>query len=550
MIDQGVSNMEIRQAKILKELQMETWLTKNKITRFRGILKLHARDKKLQYLQAKKLRSAVSKKLASIILDIEKDRNIVSFLSEGNKQRMLELLSDYREFYLALNHLQASEIYEAIYQDNNVKRRLLDKLYYKKKKKLKQAIELEMERSTLSIELEEQEEILPDYVIQRLVIRLQESITKHNAARIIHFTYCSMLNILKKDATFFDTLLDILKEDQYLLYKTILRVTIMGQLAAENLDNIREKYKHMRHVILYNMKIREQMLTTVRSQVDDLWTYVQSLVRVESDTAFTKKEINETYADKIIQDQLMQLENICDRMRDILLVNQHHELLSRFEDQSDHKTALLRRLDVSVKDRDLLLSKKDQAEHTLEVLKYSTRSIAEERKLEKCEMLEQIEVEKEREKELKKIIKDRGDLLVKVREALHSMSCMLFFIKPAKARKVVKDKEKSIEDIERENILFELQEGEANILLLLAKVTRKINSLFGMSNFEIEDEHKAQDIYETYVSNYTSTLIFGTGEEEPIELLLEPKMIDTTILTRTDIKLRSKEIIEAHLKLE
>jgi hypothetical protein len=55
-----------------------------------------------------------------------------------------------------------------------------------------------MERSTLSIELEEQEEILPDYVIQRLVIRLQDSITKHNAARIIHFTYCSMLNILKK----------------------------------------------------------------------------------------------------------------------------------------------------------------------------------------------------------------------------------------------------------------------------------------------------------------------------------------------------------------
>jgi len=33
--------MEIRQAKILKELQMETWLTKNKITRYRAILKLH-----------------------------------------------------------------------------------------------------------------------------------------------------------------------------------------------------------------------------------------------------------------------------------------------------------------------------------------------------------------------------------------------------------------------------------------------------------------------------------------------------------------------------
>jgi hypothetical protein len=51
---------------------------------------------------------------------------------------------------------------------------------------------------------------------------------------------------------------------------------------------------------------------------------------LQSDTAFAKKEINETYADKIIQDQLMQLENICDRMRDILLVSQHHELLSRY----------------------------------------------------------------------------------------------------------------------------------------------------------------------------------------------------------------------------
>jgi len=79
-------------------------------------------------------------------------------------------------------------------------------------------------------------------------------------------------------------------------------------------------------------------------------------------------------------------------------------------------------------------------------------------------MLEQIELEKEREKELKKIIKDRGELLVKVREALHSMSAMLFFIKPAKAvKKEIKEiKEKPIEDIERENIIFELEEGEAN----------------------------------------------------------------------------------------
>jgi len=37
-----------------------------------------------------------------------------------------------------------------------------------------------------------------------------------------------------------------------------------------------------------------------------------------------------------------------------------------------------------------------------------------------------------------------------------------------------------------------------------------------MSNFEIEEEDKARDLYQTYVSDYTSNLVFGTGEEEPI----------------------------------
>lgn len=55
----------------------------------------------------------------------------------------------------------------------------------------------------------------------------------------------------------------------------------MGQLAAENLDDIRQKYKRMSRVVLSNMKIREQMLSTVHCQVKDLWAYAQSLVRVE-----------------------------------------------------------------------------------------------------------------------------------------------------------------------------------------------------------------------------------------------------------------------------
>lgn len=39
-----------------------------------------------------------------------------------------------------------------------------------------------------------------------------------------------------------------------------------------------------------------------------------------------------------------------------------------------------------------------------------------------------------------------------------------------------------------------------------------------MSNFDLDKskEEKARDLYQTYVSNYSSNLIFGKGEEEPI----------------------------------
>lgn len=55
----------------------------------------------------------------------------------------------------------------------------------------------------------------------------------------------------------------------------------MGQLATENLDDIRQKYKRMTRTVLKNMKVREHMLTDVRCQVEDLWAYAQSLIRVE-----------------------------------------------------------------------------------------------------------------------------------------------------------------------------------------------------------------------------------------------------------------------------
>ena len=54
-------------------------------------------------------------------------------------------------------------------------------------------------------------------------------------------------------------------------------------------------------------------------------------------------------------------------------------------------------------------------------------------------------------------------------------------------------------------------------LILLAQVTQKATLLFGMSNFTLdsEKEERARDLYQSYVSDYKSNLIFGQDEPEP-----------------------------------
>lgn len=63
--------------------------------------------------------------------------------------------------------------------------------------------------------------------------------------------------------------------------KVLLRGIFMGQLAAEELDDTREKYKRMARDVWKNMKERERTLNIVRSRVDDLRSDIRELVQVE-----------------------------------------------------------------------------------------------------------------------------------------------------------------------------------------------------------------------------------------------------------------------------
>lgn len=97
----------------------------------------------------------------------------------------------------------------------------------------------------------------------------------------IYWYIYTHVHIYIQDAIYFDALLKAIKDDKKDQCKVIVKTTIMGQLVAENVDDLKQKYKLMTTDVLKNMKERERTLIITRERVADLWEYAKSLVRIE-----------------------------------------------------------------------------------------------------------------------------------------------------------------------------------------------------------------------------------------------------------------------------
>ncbi|XP_024947549.1 uncharacterized protein LOC107274516 [Cephus cinctus] len=551
----------------LHGMKDERWTTKDKLIQYRGILKLHARDRKLQVISVNKLKKKVSRDLKDLTSDVKEYRGIMTDIMNGDQRRMHMLLQHHRDFQLAYDHLKPSETYAAIFQDSALKRKLLNKLYYTKKKKMKEFFDLQLECALLADKYEQEQEYKPNYLQQTLITNYQRFIAKMNAAAAIRETYICMSNILKKDAVYFDAVLDALKVDQKVQCQILIKATVMGQLAAENLDDTRQKYKQMAQDVWVNMRERERTLKNVRSQVDDLWAYAQSLVRVESDTDFTEKKIIVTKSEEWLQSQIRHLEDIFDKTKESMLVRSYDEVFPRLEEQMRQKARLLVQFNHNLIERDSILNKKHHALLILASLEHSMIGTTGQYKADKKIMLDQIETQKKREADFKNMRKIRGELLMNIRAAMQNMVSMLVYIKRGKSvKKIPKENEKKSKKSpvieEKEDEEFEdkisgeeepqFEKIDEDGLTLLTQVTRKVGMLFSMSGFQLDEERevRAKDLYQTYISDYRSKLKYGVGEPEPTGLYVEHEVIDSNVLTRADIKLRSRQLVEAHLKPE
>ncbi|KAL7297608.1 hypothetical protein TKK_0009281 [Trichogramma kaykai] len=536
----------------------EKWTTREKISQYKGLLRLHDRAKNLHAINGEKLKRKQSKALKELKHDVLSYHQIVNDVVVGDKRQIRVVLQGERDFRVSLQDAEPWKAWQAVFQDYNLKRKQLDKLLYSKKRKEKELCELQEQWAFMNDELvhveEDNREVTPRQQKQQtLVARYQSTLAKRHAANSIRQTYQEILDLLKKDAMYFDGVLGALRDDQRDQCRVIYHTTLMGQLAAENLDDIRKKYSLMTGDVWKNMREREHDLEEVRKRAEDVWAYAKSLVRIESDTHLLSKE--EDPSEKIereLQQQIEELHNVFGVIQKPLLVLSHEELLKRLEDQI-HQTERLNKMYKYVsKEKDEVLQKKNHAELILTQLEYSVIPTTAKYKSEKKSFKEKMEVEKRRELESIQLSQKKGDLITEIRMALQNLASLLICCK-AKAPTIQKGQNKGAMLAQQETAqeLAAAQQQtceepiESNVIKLLGLVSRKANVLLTMTNFDVDDNMRSHiiGVYQKYLDNYYANYYHGGEEEDEIGMAFDPESVEVGVITRAQIKARSKRII-------
>ncbi|XP_051163039.1 uncharacterized protein LOC127282679 [Leptopilina boulardi] len=410
---------------------------------------------------------------------------------------------------------------------------------------MKKIFELKLEEINIYNKInQENKEVNPS---EKILTRCQRSMARHNAAQSIRTTYESMLKILEKDASYYDKISQELIKNQKEQSKMILKTTLMGQIAVENLDNNRKKYNKLAHEILINMIERERTLKIARQQVEDIFN-AQSLMQNYN----VEKKNNESYneEEEELEKQIEILKQLFVQVKKSFNEQSNELLLSRLKEQLIKKNNLSQHLENVIKENDLLLKKKQHAQLILDAFQQTMISTKELYNSRKQEILEEIEMKKQHQRDLKISTKVEEQLLMKIRGSLQSI---LDFIIDEK----IFTKSPNEKDVESDDVIT-----------LLDRVTRIVTLLHTLSNLNL-DEKRARDFYQTYISDYKSNMKYNKENVESGKISLfifynlkqyvillffadilvdEYEIIDSNVLTRKDIKKQSKQIVETRLE--
>ncbi|XP_063394540.1 uncharacterized protein LOC134679511 [Cydia fagiglandana] len=531
-------------------MQDDNWLIKDIINQYRGLIKLYERDRKIHEGDLAKQKKRYSRDIRQMRKDITTKRGELGVAVYGDKQFLRNVFQEHRRLQLTYMNSQADKVVESIHQENFNKRKQLDRIRYTKKKKMEKFRLTQLQSAELRDRLlYEVGGKLPSEVKEQAVANyVQRANIKKNAALAIKVMYKKILDILKKDSSYFTVVLEALKLDCRTQGKCLMGATEMGQLAMEYLDDRKYEYNKLEKEIKANMKERQRTLKLVRREVAYLTDSFPKLIRKEEAT-----NLDDLYDDDDVKShhsvhwELEEVMGICKRLQKATLVSSFDQILLRLKEQAYQTERLMMQLRLNSIKRNALLENRKHGTLMLDMLKNvgqeATKQYIEEKNLLKA----QLDAEEREEAALSRSLNEKGQLIIKMKTSLQQINQLLSSVGATNAPRPFGTVPPAAQYLGDEYIQ-PVAEVESDFDKLLATAKQKIGVLVGaVAKMEVsaEDRMAANLFYHNILArfmrdNYKEEVLAEGG-------LIEFEMEDPNVPGHATIKLRSKQLIEAQV---
>ncbi|XP_048488685.1 uncharacterized protein LOC125491238 [Plutella xylostella] len=531
-------------------MQDENWVIKDKISQYRGLIKLYERDRKIHEGDLQKQKRRYSRDIRQLRKDISSKREELGVATQGDKQFLRNAFQEHRRLQLMYMNSNASKVLESIHQENFNRRKQLDRITYTKKIKMERFRMMQLEAAELRDRLlyeiagklpsEKKEQAVANYV--------QKANIKKNAALAIKVMYKKILDILKKDSIYFGVVLDALKLDCRAQGKCLMGATEMGQLAMEYLDDRKFEYNKLEKQIKMNMKERDRTLKLVRREVAFLTDSFPKLLRKEElgnlEELYVDEEAGSVHSTRRELDEVMA---VCLRLQRATLVSSEDQILRRLQEQKYQTERLSTQLAVNTTRRDALLEGRKHAALMLDTLKNvgqeQTYAYVQEKKL----LRERLEAEKKEESDLIKSLDEKGQLIINMKTSLQQINQLLSCVgAPPQPRAAPASA--AVLQYAVEEDLQPVPVVETDLDKLIAECVKRLGVLTAAAaRVEVTTAVRAS-AKQAYHQLLVASMRENYKEDTVVEGdLIEFEMEDPNVPNHQMIKLRSKQLVEAQV---
>ncbi|XP_045531241.1 uncharacterized protein LOC123718622 [Pieris brassicae] len=529
-------------------MQDENWVIKDKINQYRGLIKLYERDRKIHEGDLSKQKKRYCRDIRQLRKDITTKREELGVAVYGDQQFLRNAFQEHKRLQLTYMNSQADRVLESIHQENFNKRKQLDRIRYTKKKKMETFRLTQLESAELRDRLlfevggklpaEKKEQAVANYV--------QRANIKKNAALAIKVMYKKILDILKKDSSYFTIVLEALKLDCRAQGKCLMGATEMGQLAMEYLDDRKFEFSKLEKEIKVNMKERQRTLKLVRREVAYLTDSFPNLIRKEEATNLDDLyEDEDTGSKHSVHWELEEVMGICKKLQKATLVPSFDKILLRLKEQTYQTERLMMQLTLNSAKRDALIEDRKHAILMLDTLKNVGQEKTAQYVAEKNQLKAALEAEDREEKNLTNALNDRGQLVIEMKTSLQQINQLLSSVgAPNVPRRPVP----AAIQYALEDMIQPVPEVEADFDKLILTARQKLNVLIqAVSKMDVTADVRANAnafyhgiLARTMRDNYKEEVVAEGG-------LIEFEVEDPNVPSHAIVKLRSKQLVEAQV---